>query len=70
VIIGRGGGGLDDKNILTTNVFKDFDPNLAIGEAADMRPAEGDVEVGGNRFGERPSSPTLRKSPIAHPAGS
>src|SRR5262249_3986270 len=52
MMIRRRTGGLDQKDILTTNVFLDFDEGFAIGKWFDGGFAKRDSNVRANRFGQ------------------
>lgn len=54
MIVGREGSGLDDKDVLTTNIFTDFYENFLIREPLNGGVSEWNVEILADRFGKMP----------------
>ena len=52
MIVGGGGGRLDDEHVLAADVLLHLDENLVIREAADDAFGEGGLEVACDRLGE------------------
>lgn len=52
VVIGRCASGLDDEDILATDIFIDFDSGFTVGELGDVSLAERDAEFAGDLGGQ------------------
>ena len=46
-------GRLDDEHVLAAHVFLDLDEDFHVGEAPDLALGQRDVEIGGDRLGQR-----------------
>ena len=53
VVVRRIARRLDDEHVLAAHVLVDLDENLFVGEAADARLGKGNLEIVGNRSGQR-----------------
>ena len=67
VVVGGVAGRLDDEDVLAADVLVDLDEHLHVGEAAHAGLGQRQVEIGGNRLGQRPIAVAGENFHAGHP---
>ena len=68
MVIGRIGGGLEDKDILTAYILQNLDEYLHIGKTAHGAFSQRNIEISGNRFRQRAVGIACNKFHVPFPS--